>query len=68
MPMVSYQTFVSVVNEVARDEYGQNRGIGYQSDLMQVIGQAWSNNKETLTEYTRQQAREWAKRNIDFEA
>jgi len=58
MPMVSWQTFVSIAFETADLKGGQFDGIEDGAGFMEDLAMVWQRDKETYKQMTEQQARD----------
>lgn len=63
--MVSWQTFVRLAFEVAESKGIRFAGIQEGGSLMQDLGDYWSENKDTIKQWTEQQARNWLRDNLE---
>jgi len=58
MPMVSWQTFVSIAFETAELKGGQFDGIEDGAGFMQDLAMVWQSDKEAYKQMTEAQARD----------
>jgi hypothetical protein len=64
MPMVSYQTFVTLAFDVARQKGAQFDGIDDGGDFLSDVAALWSSNTEQYRQMTQQQARNALERRV----
>lgn len=62
--MVSYQTWVALTFRVARRKGVQYEGIADGADTIEVAAAIWSQNTETIKQWTERQALDWLEEHV----
>jgi len=65
MPMVSWQTFVSLSFDEAKRKGAQFKNIEEGGDFMQDVAAVWEDDKERYKQMTEQQARNAIKKMVE---
>lgn len=63
--MVSYQAFVSIVFETAREKGAQFDGIEDGQPVMTLVSELWNENKQKLQRMTQAEAKRYAQEEVE---